>query len=79
MKTKFLTFLLMGLSSFSFAQLKITPVCNSFVVDILDGKVNGVLPDFTITQIKEKLPCFTGSEPEDASSPCGGVVQEEII
>lgn len=56
------------------AQLKKTPVCNTFIVDILDGKVNDVLPDFTNSQIEEKLPCFTSSEPENASSPCGGSV-----
>ena len=56
------------------AQLKITPVCNEFVVDILDGKVNDVYPDFSIGRIKEKLPCFTSTQPEDSSSPCGGGV-----
>lgn len=74
MKTKLFIFLIMGSGFTASAQLKTTPVCNTFVVDILDGKINGVLPDFTINQIKEKLPCFTDSEPEDATSPCGGGV-----
>jgi hypothetical protein len=56
------------------AQLKTTPVCNTFIVDILDGKVNDVHPDFTNGQIKEKFPCFTSEEPETASSKCGGGV-----
>ena len=54
------------------AQLKVKPVCTDFVVDVLDGKVNGVHPDFTTAQIKTKLPCFTGEEP--ATSKCGGVI-----
>ena len=54
------------------AQLKVKPKCDAFVVDILDGKVNGVHPDFTTGQIKKKLPCFTSEEP--ATSKCGGVI-----
>lgn len=74
MKTLFFLFLSIFIGIGSSAQLKSTPICKTFVVDILDGKVNDVLPDFTINQIKEKLPCFTGSEPEDTSSRCGGGV-----
>ncbi len=54
------------------AQLKTTPVCPVFFVDILDGKVNDLTPVSTMGQIKEKLPCFTSVE--DASSACGGAV-----
>jgi hypothetical protein len=55
------------------AQLKVKPKCDAFVVDVLDGKVNGVHPDFTIGQIKKKLPCNTGEEAE-GTSKCGGGV-----
>jgi len=54
------------------AQLKTKPVCSDFVVDVLDGKVNGVHSDFTTAQIKTKLPCFTNEEP--ATSKCGGAI-----
>lgn len=74
MKNLFFLLLFMTAIAAASAQLKITPVCSTFIVDILDGKVNDVRPDFTIGQIKEKLPCFTSAEPEDASSPCGGGV-----
>jgi hypothetical protein len=74
MKTLLFIFLFMTTVIITHAQLKTTPVCGTFVVDILDGKVNGVLPDFTIGQIKEKLPCFTSEEPENSSSKCGGGV-----
>jgi hypothetical protein len=74
MKTVFLFFLFTITVASVKAQLKTTPICNSFVVDILDGKVNGVLPDFTNGQIKQSLPCFTSEEPENSSSKCGGGV-----
>jgi hypothetical protein len=56
------------------AQLKKTVVCPSFTVNILDGKVNGLLPTVTIGLIKEKLPCFTSTEAETAAAKCGGGV-----
>ena len=55
------------------AQLKVKTVCSDFVVDILDGKINGVHPDFTTEQIKTKLPCFTSEEPP--TSKCGGAIR----
>jgi hypothetical protein len=54
------------------AQLKVKPMCTDFVVDVLDGKVNEVHPDFTTAQIKTKLPCFTSEEP--STSKCGGAI-----
>jgi len=54
------------------AQLKTTPKCDAFVVDILDGKVNSVHAGFTKGQIETNLPCFTGEDPE--TSKCGGVI-----
>lgn len=56
------------------AQLKTTPVCPGLTVNILDGKVNDVLPTYTVGQIKERLPCFTSAEAETASAKCGGGV-----
>jgi hypothetical protein len=72
MKKILFLFLAMSLLQGGHAQLKVKPKCASFVVDILDGKVNGVKPDFTNGQIKTKLPCFTGEETE--ASKCGGVI-----
>jgi hypothetical protein len=71
---KNLFFLLCG-ALFSFqamSQLKTTTVCPPISVDLLDGKVNGMEPDFTQGQIKKALPCFTSEEPEEATSKCGG-------
>jgi len=54
------------------AQLKVKAKCNDFFVDVLNGKVNDVRPDFTAGQVKSKLPCFTGEESETAK--CGASV-----
>jgi len=56
------------------AQLKATRICPAIYVDILDGKVNGLEPDFTQGQIKKSLPCFTSEEAETENSRCGGAV-----
>jgi hypothetical protein len=55
------------------AQLIPKKKCDAFYVDVLDGKINGVRPDYTMGLIKEKLPCFT-STAEVAASKCGGTV-----
>jgi hypothetical protein len=54
--------------------LKTSKPCAGFTVDILDGKVNDVLPTYTVDQIKGKLPCFTSAEPESKTAKCGGGV-----
>lgn len=60
--------------SIAFAQLKTTPICPEFVVDILDGRIGELDPRSTIGQIKEKFPCFTSVEEESAATGCGGAV-----
>ena len=55
------------------AQLKVTEKCNTFVVDILVGKVNDVKPDFNNAMIKSRLPCYTSEEAE-GTAKCGGIV-----
>ncbi len=72
-KILFLTAMIMYMINVT-AQLKTTAVCPVFTVDILDGKVNDVLPGYTVAQIKGKLPCFTSAEEESATAKCGGGV-----
>ena len=72
MKNLLFFFLYCTISGNASSQLKTTPVCGTFTVDILDGKVNGVQPDFTQGQIKQSFPCFTTEEAENSSSSCGG-------
>src|SRR5690242_18299638 len=68
------TLFLIGTSAFSQLKTSNQNQCATFVVDLLDGKVNGVKPNFTQGEVKKLLPCFTSAEPEDASSKCGGLV-----
>jgi hypothetical protein len=74
MKKAILFLSLFGLIVNAGAQLKTTPVCAGFTVDLLYGKVNDVLPTYTVGQIKERLPCFTSIEEESATAKCGGGV-----
>ena len=74
MKKLLLSLSLLWLSASSMAQLKVTASCAAIVVDILDGKVNGIRPDITANELKERLPCFTSSEDESGSAKCGGGV-----
>jgi hypothetical protein len=70
-------FCLLAITAFVFtakSQLVAKPVCGVFTVDILDGKVNGLKPDARYTEIKEKLPCFTSSQPDGDTSKCGGSI-----
>jgi hypothetical protein len=73
---KKLFFLLLSLSFYlsTTAQLKPKEDCGVIYIDILDGKVNKVKPDFPIEQIKKELPCFTSAEEESATAKCGGGV-----
>jgi len=74
MKNLFFFFLWVAIAPCAAAQLKTTPICPAIVVDILDGKVNGIEPDFTQGRVKQNLPCFTSFEDENAASKCGGGV-----
>jgi hypothetical protein len=57
------------------AQLKTTPICPAFNIDILDGIINSVIvPTSTVGQIKIKFPCFTSFEEEGTSAKCGAGV-----
>ena len=56
------------------AQLKTTPVCPPFSVDILGGRLNELPISATVGQIKLKMPCFTSAEEESATAKCGGGV-----
>ncbi len=74
MKKNILLLFLITLFSYSQAQLKTTVKCPDFTVNILYGKVNEVLPTFTVGQIKERFPCFTAAEDESPAAKCGGGV-----
>ncbi len=63
---------LMSLSTV-FAQLKTTPVCPPFEVDVLAGNVNKFSPKSTLGEIKKAFPCFTDIVEETSGTKCAGV------
>jgi hypothetical protein len=75
MKTIIVFLFSLVLCTVASAQLKVTPKCPEFDVDILDGIINKtILPTSTIGQIKLNLPCFTSFEEEGTSAKCGAGV-----
>lgn len=59
------------------AQLKATPTCPSFVVDVMSGTVNDLVPKSAIVEIKSTLPCFTEIVLKDSASVCAGVFYKD--
>ena len=60
------------------AQLKVTPVCPSFVVDVLEGTVNEKLFTYSsIAEVENKFPCFTSTTQETNGNTCGGVFYKD--
>ena len=75
MKTIIVSLSSLILCSVASAQLKTTPKCPDFEIDILDGIINKtILPTSTVGQIKLNLPCFTSFEEEGTSAKCGAGV-----
>lgn len=70
-RTLFLA-LCMSFLSAGMAQLKAKAKCPDLYVDILNGTVNDIKPNYTPNEIKEKFPCFTSAEDEGESVKCGG-------
>ncbi len=64
----------MSLLSVSMGQLKARAKCPDFYVNLLDGTVNGLKPDRTPNEIKEKFPCFTASAEDGSGAKCGGTI-----
>lgn len=55
------------------AQLRSTPYCSPFNVDILDGSVSKMFPQSPYGDIINRLPCYTEAVDELTSGGCGGV------
>ena len=64
-----LSLLLISMMPLAQAQLKAKAACGPFSVDVLNGTVDNVKPNFTHDEIKLKYPCFTSEEQKD--SKCG--------
>lgn len=59
------------------AQLKTTPVCPTFTVDVLEGTVNDLYSRSTMGEIKTFFPCFSNVVEETAGAGCGGVFYKD--
>ncbi len=59
------------------AQLKTTPVCPVFTVDVLYGTINDINPKSTLGEVKTSLACFTEVLEKDSSGKCAGVFYKE--
>jgi hypothetical protein len=59
------------------AQLKATPVCPPFSVDIMSGTVNELYPKSAIGEIETTLPCFSQIVLKDSVSTCAGVFYKD--
>lgn len=59
------------------AQLKTTPLCPTFLVDVLEGTVNELYPFSTQGEIEKKFPCFTSVVEETNGSTCGAVFYKD--
>lgn len=64
----------MSILSAGMGQLKAKPRCPDIYVDVLNGTVNDIKPNYTQNEIKEKFPCFTSAEDETPTAKCGGGV-----
>ena len=73
---KRILFIILSMSCLSVAmgQLKAKVKCPDLYVDILNGTVNDIKPNYTPNEIKEKFPCFTSAEDESNEAKCGGGV-----
>jgi len=74
MKRLLLFAVLTSLACISKAQLVTKTKCPDFYVDILDGKVSGLKANAQDYDIKKVFPCFSSSEPDHATTKCGGGV-----
>jgi hypothetical protein len=59
-------------------QSKLIPIpkteCDSLFFDLDEGKINGVSPSLSQSEIKEWFPCYTNVIPDGSSQDCGGGV-----
>ena len=72
MKRILFLLLSMGFLSGAVGQLKAKSKCPDFYVDVLNGTVNEIKPNYTPNEIKEKFPCFTSAVDETPDAKCGG-------
>lgn len=73
MKICFMAFAILFTCNISKAQLRSTPYCPAFHIDILDGTVSKMFPQSPFGDIVNRLPCYTEAVDELNTGGCGGV------
>ena len=74
MKKLILVLLSLVVLSGAMAQLTAKTKCPDMVVDMFDGKVNGLKANATNFEVKARFPCSTSSEDEGGTGKCGANV-----
>src|ERR1700753_3860149 len=64
----------LGCMTVAMGQLKPKEKCPDIFVDILNGTVNQMKPNYGPAEIQAKIPCFTSVEEEGGTSKCGGAI-----
>jgi len=77
MKSIFLLFAGSFFSLFTFGQLKVTPTCPPFAVDIMAGNVNKLYPKSSLGEIQKAFPCMTDVVEKATDTRCAGVFDKE--
>ena len=73
MKPLFLFFIISITGQLVMGQLKTTPLCPPFVVDVMAGTVNDLYAKSAIGEIQNTLPCFSEIVLKDSVSKCMGI------
>ena len=73
MKTGLLIFCFSISTLLTQAQLKTTPICPAFSVDVLGGNVNEIYAKSAMGEIKTTFPCYTQVVERDSASKCTGI------
>ena len=55
------------------AQLKTTPTCPAFTVDVLGGSVNKLSPKSNWAEVKNIFPCYSNLVEKESAAVCAGV------
>jgi hypothetical protein len=78
MKIVFLVLLSVAATRSAVAQLKTTPACPPFTIDLLEGNINQKLRlNSTMGEVIKIFPCFTDSVEETNGAGCGGVFYKD--
>jgi len=76
-KTVFLMIGFIVFSQLARAQLKTTPICPAFTVDILGGNVNGIFAKSAMGEIKTTFPCYNLYVEKDSALNCTGIFYKD--